>query len=413
MKALRVLAVLSAGSLGLVMFSHAQGPITGGGNSETVARPRRAPEPDSSTDPAIVPNPNSTSNSSNSSSSSVNPAPASTAPADSGETGLPKIPSQYGKNKNTPAPTATFSTDATAVTVDVAVEDAKGHFIPKLDKSYFRILEDNVPQQISTFSTSEAPMTVAMVVEFSNRFQSFYSYTWFQTLQAAYAFPQMMRPDDYLAIVAYDLRPEMLTDFTTDRGQIQEALARLRFPGFSESNLYDALTDTISRMQGIEGRKGILLLSSGIDTFSKQTFDEARRAIQEGGVPIYAVGLMQSMRDIAEASGAMGNMQELNFLQADSQMRTFATESGGMAFFPHFVTEFPEIFRNMSNALRSRYTLSYTPTNQARDGKFRRIKVEIVDPATNLPWTMKDEKGKPVRYTVYAKSGYNAPKPVD
>jgi Ca-activated chloride channel homolog len=385
------------------MFSHAQGPITGGG-SETVARPRR--QTDSSSNPA-PPDP------------SADPATATPAPppppppANNGEANLPKIPSEYGKNKNVPTPVAVFSTDANSVTVDVAVEDAKGHFIPKLDKSYFRISEDNVPQQIATFSTGEAPMTLAMVVEFSNRFQSFYSQTWFQTLQAAYGFTSMLKPDDYLAIVAYDLRPEMLTDFTTDRGQIQEALGRLRFPGFSESNLYDAVTDTISRMQGVEGRKGILLLSSGVDTFSKQTFDQARRSIQEGGVPIYAVGLMQSIRDIAEARGALRGTQELDFLQADSQMRTFATESGGMAFFPHFVTEFPEIFRNMSNALRSRYMLTYTPSNQARDGKYRRIKVEVIDPATNLPWKMVDEKGKPIKYTVYAKSGYTAPHAVD
>jgi Ca-activated chloride channel homolog len=402
MKGLRVLAVVSALSLGIVLFLHAQGPITGAG-TESVSRPKKQPQPDSDTST----NPPATD-------SSVAPAPEPAAPpAANGEPNLPKIPSEYGKNKNTPNPVATFSTDATAVTVDVAVEDSKGHFIPKLDKSYFRILEDNVPQQVKTFSTSEAPMTLAMVVEFSNRFQSFYSYTWFQTLQAAYGFTSMLHPDDYLAIVAYDLKPEMLTDFTTDRGQIQAALAELRFPGFSESNLYDALTDTISRMQGIEGRKGILLISSGVDTFSKQTFDEARRAIQTGGVPIYAVGLMQTIRDIAEAQGYLGNMQELTFLQADSQMRTFATESGGMAFFPHFVTELPEIFRNMSAALRSRYTLTYTPTNQARDGKFRRIKVELVDPATNLPWKMVDQKNKPVKYTIYAKSGYTAPHAVD
>lgn len=391
MKALRVLAILFACTLGLVLLSRAQGPINGG--SETVARPRR-PQPDPSTDPAVT-----------------TPAETAPAPAPDVEPDLPKIPSEYGKNKNEPKPVATFSTDASNVTLDVAVEDAKGHFIPKLDKSYFRIAEDGVPQQIATFSTGEAPMTIAMVVEFSNRFQSFYSRTWFETLQAAYGFSGMLKPDDYLAIVAYDLRPEMLTDFTTDRGQIQAALARLRYPGFSEANLYDALTDTISRMQGIEGRKGILLLASGIDTFSKQTFDQARRSIQEGGVPIYAVGLMQSIRDIATASGSLRGTQELDFLQADSQMRTFATESGGMAFFPHFVTEFPEIFRNMSNGLRSRYMLTYTPSNQARDGKFRRIKVELVDPATNQPWKMVDEKGKPLKYTIYAKSGYNAPHP--
>jgi Ca-activated chloride channel family protein len=317
MKALRVLAAVSACSVGIVMFSHAQGPITGDG-SETVARPRRAPEPDTSADPAIVPA---------APAPAPEPAASSPAPSSNAEPALPKIPSEYGKNKDVPKPVATFSTDATAVSVDVAVEDAKGHFIPKLDKSYFRLSEDNVPQQISTFSTTEASMTLAMVVEFSNRYQTFYSQTWFQTLQAAYGFAQMLRPDDYLAIVAYDLRPEMLTDFTTDRGQIQAALSRLRFPGFAESNLFDALTDTVSRMQGIEGRKGILLISSGVDTFSQQNYDHARRAIQEGGVPIYAVGLMQSIRDMAYARG-MRDSQEMDFLQADNQMRTFATESG-------------------------------------------------------------------------------------
>lgn len=399
MKALRILAVLSAASFGFVYFLHAQGPI--GGGSETVGRRRPAP----ATDPSTNPDSSATSN-------SPEPAPAPPPPAPK-EADLPKIPSEYGKNKNEPKPIASFSTDATTVTVDVAVEDAKGHFIPKLDKTYFRVSEDNVPQQITSFSTAEAPMTIAMVIEFSNRFQSFYSYTWFQTIQAAYGFSSMLKPEDYLAIVAYDLRPEMLTDFTTDRGQIEEALSRLRFAGFSESNLFDALTDTIDRMQGIDGRKGILLISTGIDTFSKLNFDQTRRLVQQGGVPVYSVGLMQSIRDIATASGQLRGVQELDFLQADNQLRTFSTESGGMAFFPHFVTELPEIFRNMSNALRSRYLLTYTPSNQAHDGKYRRIKVDLIDPASNQPWKMVDEKNKPVKYTIYAKSGYNAPKPVD
>ncbi len=388
MKAIRILAALSACTLGLVFFSRAQGPI--GGGSETVARPKKQSGSSSTTSPT--------------------PDPDTAAPA---EPVQPKIPSEYGKNKNAPTPLATFASDATTVTVDVAVEDAKGHFIPRIGQEFFRVSEDNVPQKIGSFSVGEAPMTIAMVVEFSNRYQSFYSYTWFETLQATYSFASFLKPDDYLAIVAYDLRPEMLTDFTTDRGQIQEALNRLQFPGFSESNLYDALTDTIDRMQPIEGRKAILLISSGVDTFSQQTFDKARRHIQEGGVPIYAVGLMQSIRDIAEAGGYLGGIQESNFLQADSQMRTFATESGGMAFFPHFLTEYPEIFRNMATNLRSRYLITYTPSNQARDGKYRKIKVDLVDPSNNQPMRMEDDKHKPLKYTIYAKAGYTAPKPVD
>src|ERR1035438_10003862 len=185
MKAIRVLAALSACTLGFVFFSRAQGPL--GGGSETVARPKKqsgTTTPDATTGPT-----------------SSTPTSSTAAPV---EPDQPKIPSEYGKNRNAPVPLATFSTDASTVTVDVAVEDAKGHFIPKIGKEFFRVSEDNVPQKVSSFSVGEAPMTIAMVIEFSNRFQSFYSRTWYETLQASYSFAQMLKPDDYLAIVAYD-----------------------------------------------------------------------------------------------------------------------------------------------------------------------------------------------------------------
>jgi len=373
MKYLPVLAVLSACSLGFVLL--AQGPNDTG--SETVARPKKKADA---------------------------PTPA--------EPDQPKIPSQYNK-KEQPVNIPTFSTDATTVTVDVSVLDSKGHPIPKLGKEYFRVLEDNVPQQVTGYTVGEAPMTICMVVEFSNRFQQVYGETWYQTIQAAYTFAQMLKPEDYLAIIAYDLKPEVLSDFTTDRAETYDALQRLRFPGFSESNLYDALTETIDRMQGIEGRKAILLISSGVDTFSKQTFDKARRAIQEGGVPIYSVGLMQSLRDRMEASGRLQGASELTYLQADSQLKTFSTETGGMAFFPHFITELPSIYQTVSQSLRSQYVLSYNPSNQVHDGKFRKIKVDLIDPKTNQPLKIVDEKQKPLKYSIMAKAGYKAPRAIE
>jgi VWFA-related protein len=374
MKYLRVLAALSACSLGFVVFSHAQGPNNSG--SESVARPKK----------------------------SNTPPP---------EAEQPKIPSKFSKKENIPEGVPTFSTDAITVTVDVSVLDNRGHFIPKIPRGNFRVLEDNVPQQVNSYSIGEAPMTIAMLIEFSNRYQQFYSETWFQTLQATYGFVQTLKPEDYVAIIAYDLRPEILSDFSTDRQQTYEALQRLRFAGFSESNLFDALVDTAQRMQDIEGRKAILLISSGVDTFSKLTFDKTRRAIQEAGVPIYAFGLMQSLRDRAEAMGILGPIRELDFLQADNQMRTFATESGGMAFFPHFYGEFNGIYQTIQQALRSQYVLTYTPTNQERNGKFRKIKVELVNPETNQPLKVVDEKQKPIKYEIHAKPGYTAPRAVE
>ena len=327
----------------------------------------------------------------------------------------PKIPSRLsGKNKgDVPEMLPSFKSDVQVVQVDVAVMDNKGRFIPNIPQGNFRILEDGVPQPLASFQMGEAPMTVAMVIEFSNRFQQYWGETWYQTLTASYGFVETLKPEDYVAIVAYDLRSEILSDFSTDRRDTQQALQRLRIPAFSEANLFDAVTDTADRMSEIEGRKAIVLISTGIDTFSKLTFDQTRKSLQNSGVPIYAIGLMQTLRELLDAYGYMGSIARLDFLQADNQLRTFAKETGGQAFFPRFYGEFPGIFRAIHEALRNQYSITYNPTNQARDGKFRKIKVELVDPKTNNPLRIVDEKGKPIKYSVMAKSGYTAPREVE
>jgi VWFA-related protein len=381
MKAIKVPAAITLLALGLsVTLGAQQGPNND--SSTTVARPRK-------------------------------PAANGTTPAP--EPDQAPIPSKFGKPKDSQLPEGapTFRSDAITVTVDTAVVDNKGHFIPGIPKTNFRILEDGVPQQISGFSLGEAPMTIAMIVEFSAKFQQYYSWPWFQTLGAAYGFLQTLKPDDYIAIIAYDLRTEILCDFTNDRQQIGGAMQRLRIPGFSESNLYDALVDTAQRMQDLEGRKAIVLISSGIDTFSKLTYDKARRALQDAGVPVYVVGLMQAQREMADASGAMGASARMDFLQADNQMRTFASETGGMSFFPRFDGEMPNIFQSITQTLRTNYVLSYNPSNQARDGKVRHIKVDLINPETHEAVRLNDDKGKAIKYKVIAKPGYTAPREVE
>jgi len=326
----------------------------------------------------------------------------------------PKIPSKLmKKDKLDASEQPDFKVDTSVVNVDVAVLDNKGRFIPNIPKGNFRVLEDNVPQSIANFGTGEAPMTVCMVIEFSNRFQQYWSSTWYQTLTASYGFLQTLKKEDYVAIVAYDLRSEILSDFSTDKQKAYEAMQRLRIAGFSESNLYDAVTDTANRMKDLEGRKAIVLIASGIDTFSKLTFDKTRKILQDDAVPIYAIGLMQALREWYDARGAMGSIARMDFLQADNQMRTFAKETGGQSFFPRFYGEFPSIYGAIHESLRNQYSLAYSPSNTARDGKYRKIKVELVNPANNEPLRITDEKGKPIKYSIIAKSGYTAPREVE
>lgn len=363
--------VLLGGLLGLGIALEAQDP-----SSETVARPKKK---DPASDPSLP--------------------------------DQDKIPSKLNKKKDLPEGLTTFRSDVNTVTVDIAVMDNKGNFIPKIPGGNFRVLEDDVPQKTTGFAVGESGMTVCLVVEFSNRFQSVYSRSWFETLQAAYSFLGSLRKDDYVGVIAYDLKPEILTDFTTDPMKWQEALARLRIPGFSEMNMYDTVVDTADRMTNIEGRKAIVLLSSGIDTFSKLTFDKTRKALQVAGVPIYAVSLFQADRIMSD--DRMRGTQRMDFLQADSTLKTFTKETGGQAYFPRFPAELPQIFGQISQGLRNQYSLTYTPSNQTRDGKYRKIRVELVNPTNNEPLRVVDQKGKPIKYTIIARAGYTAPREVE
>jgi Ca-activated chloride channel family protein len=367
----------SVAALGLMVGALAQeGPAQQG--SETVAKPRKKSD--------------------------------TAKPADTDPGNLPKIPSKLSpKNKDEAGGDVSFKVETNIVNVDVAVLDNKGNPIPKIPRGNFRILEDNVPQTVTQYAVGEAPMTVALVIEFSNRYQSYWGQGWYETLSAAYGFTQTLRPDDYIAIIAYDLRTEILADFTNDKSKISEAMQRLRIPGFSESNMFDAITDTADRMKNIEGRKAIVLITSGIDTFSKLTYDKTRKSLQESGIPVYSIGILQLARQMAEARG--GNM--IDFLQGDNELRTFAKETGGQAFFPRFMAEMPNAFFAINQALRNQYQLGYSPTNQARDGKFRKLTVQLVNPATNEPLKVTDEKGKPIKYQIVAKAGYKAPLPVE
>ena len=373
-----VLCICGLAAFAGLIFAQDQGPIL---NGPTVAKKKSSDSTDGAT---------------------------TTAP----DANLPKIPSEYSK-KDKPDMTGapSFKSQVDIVTLDAAVIDGKGQFIPGIPPQAFRVLEDNVPQKLQKVDLGQAPLTIALLIEFSGKFQRLYGPTWYQTLQLSWGFASTLKPDDYMAVIAYDIKPEILSDFTTNRQQTQEALHRLTIPAWQEANLFDALTDTADRMSGIEGRKAILVLTSGVDTFSKITFDKARKSLQEAGVPVYAIGLMQFLRTIND--GRMGPMQDMTFLQADNELKTFSKETGGRAFFPRFEGEYPGIFQDIQQALRNEYVISYSPSNKAHDGGFRKLKVDLVNPATNEAIVLKDEKGKPIKYSVITKPGYKAPRAVE
>ena len=299
-----------------------------------------------------------------------------------------------------------ISVDVPLVNVDVVATDAAGNFIPGLKKQNFRILEDGVPQAITNFAPTEAPITVVMLVEFSRLAYGWFSY---KSNTAAYEFLRYLTPNDWVALVSYDMRWRTEVDFTRDKSQIQRTLNQMFIPGFSEANLFDALLDTLDRLQDVKGKKAVLILGSGYDTFSKNTLDNVLKTLKQSDVTIFAVGVGKEFFEYYEARGYYSGADRVTYYQAENQLNSFARMSGGRAWFPRFDGELPGIFREVAASLRNQYSLGYVPSNQKRDGKYRKIKVELVND-DGTPINIVNEKGKKVKYVVYAREGYTAPK---
>src|SRR5499427_10459640 len=157
------------------------------------------------------------------------------------------------------------------VNVDVLVttKDA-GQFVPGLHKENFRVAEDGVPQQIKNFTVSQAPITAVLLVEYASTNYSFM----IEALRASYAFADTLKKDDWIAVEYYDMQPHIVVDFTQDKKAVFGALNQIRIPGFAETNLFDALYDTLDRLDRVEGKKYVILVTTGVDTFSKLTLDK-------------------------------------------------------------------------------------------------------------------------------------------
>jgi VWFA-related protein len=283
------------------------------------------------------------------------------------------------------------------VSLQVLVSDTKGSVLTGLKRENFTIYEDNVKQEISHFSTIEADITVVILAEYSNNSSYFISQIWDSMIE----FTNRLRKEDWVAVVGYDIKPTILCDFTQDRQKIYQTFNRFKFPSFDESCLSDALIDTLDRIQEIEGKTAILLISTGLDIFSKHSYDDALEKCKESSASVYAIGLGQRFRILAEARGRLSNLQLLDLLQGDNRLKSFAELSGGEAYFPRFDTELPGIVNGISTLLRSQYSISYTSTNTKKDGKFRKIRVEVNSDLT-------DAKGKPIKLKVVTRKGYIA-----
>lgn len=301
------------------------------------------------------------------------------------------------------------------VNVDAVVYNKKsGQIITGLKKENFAVFDNGVRKEIVNFSNPESPITVALVVEYS-KWTEVFGYYGSRGLEpgkyevirpVAYFLSRFIKPpDDYACVIAFDMRPTPIVDFTNDSRKLRATVDLLlrNFPAFRENNLFDAVQFTLyggkaesvvlenskdekveySGMVAVKAkRKAIILVASGIDTFSRTSYDEVRKGIQRAGIPIYVIGTANMFYKLYEpylgATDSISGMPgRLTFLQAQNTLNTFAKESGGQYFPMTFESEIPSILESINALLRNQYSLAFDPGENAKNGKRHKIEIKV------------------------------------
>ena len=250
--------------------------------------------------------------------------------ADTGVIALPKkkdsaedapLPAPVAPKLKNPEGTPNFSLriEVPEVTVDVGILlEKNGQFVPGLKPGNFRVYENGELQKITGFKRTEAPINALLLCEFAATNYHFI----YDMRNAANAFASQLRPMDYVAVMTFDMHTRIVSDFTQDKTQVQEAVNSMRIPMFDDRNLFDALYEAEDRLSRVEGRKYFILIASGRDTFSRINFDKIMQKVKNTpDVTIFAVSTGGAMRAVTEGRGGWGaQMRDMDYLQADNEM---------------------------------------------------------------------------------------------
>ena len=279
-----------------------------------------------------------------------------------------------------PAP---IQVDVNMVVVNVTVTDPYDRIVTGLDESNFQIYDEKVEQQITAFSTEDAPISVGLVFDSSGSMGEKIQ----KSKEAALQFFKTSNPQDEFMLISFNERPNLISNFTSKYENVQDRLLFVKSSG--KTALLDAIYLGLSEAKkATTSRKALLVISDGGDNHSRYTENDVKRAVKESDVQIYAIGIFEPLsartRTPEEARGP-------------SLLADLAEVSGGRMFSVEDANELPDIAEKISIELRNQYVIGYRPSNLVRDGRWRRIRVKL-NPPKGLP---------PLQ--VYARTGYYAP----
>ena len=260
-----------------------------------------------------------------------------------------------------------FRATVDMVSLNVTVMDGQNRYITDLDRSDFGVFEDGAKQEITYFNKTSLPIALSLLLDTSASMEQ----RMYTAQDAAVGFAKRLRPQDLAQVVDFDTRVEVLQDFTADIAALETAIKATQAGG--STSMFNALYISLKELAKIKAkseddvrRRAIVLLSDGEDTSSLVSFEEVLDLAKRSETAIYTIGLQSRESSISKG-----------FREAEFVLRQLAQETGGRAFFPQKAEDLAGIYSVIADELSSQYTLGYAPSNQRRDGAWRRLNVQV------------------------------------
>ena len=299
-----------------------------------------------------------------------------------------------------------FDPSTKTVTLKLLVQDPNGYFIPNIHRDNFVVYENGVRQNDLTVDIEHAPVTLGVLVEFGGRSQALNKDLAIEISRAGRQLQDVLGPKDKVAVWKYSDKVEKIGEFSQGGQTLDHLLAELGDPQFSETNLYDAVIAIVQQMRTVKGRKAIILISSGVDTFSKAKYEDALNAARTSDTPIYVLGLTRVLHDLIQTNESTGPLAHINWQKSEKQLQEIATSSGGRLYSPDTMIDVSAIYDDIMENLRVRYVITYRSSSNADPRLPRTVRVELIDPNTGGPLEIVDQNGHTIRADVVIQASY-------
>lgn len=293
------------------------------------------------------------------------------------------------------------------VTAKIHVEDPNGYFLPNLRPDNFAVYEDGVHQKNVNVEIERGPVSIALVLEFGGRYHELNKKVAMEMPEIGRHFLEVLGRDDKVAIFKFASKLETLADFDHGRASLDGIFEALGMPETSEVNLYDSLLQVLERMRSVPDRKAVIVVSSGVDNFSKANFDQMLESARTSAVPIYTIGLGHLMELEAVMYGDAAPFARINWTAAEKQLESLSKASGGRSYALESDAQIPGIYDDIMENLRVRYVVTYVSSNTATVGLPRSIRIELVNPKTGAPLKIHDATGKLIPAKVFVQAAYS------